>query len=94
MTLSIRDTQHNDTQQNEIQLNDTQHKGLICDTGHEQNSTYMTLSITTPCFKCYYADGRYAECRHAECHGAPQRTSESMLLNFLSLLHSCYFEIS
>ncbi len=46
MTLSIshgsdraprhlhNDIQHNDTQHNDIQYNDTQHKGLICDTKH------------------------------------------------------------
>ncbi len=33
-TVRRYDVQHNDSQPNDIQQKDTQHKGLICDTQH------------------------------------------------------------
>jgi len=50
-----------------IQLNDAQHKMLICDNNQKLHSAYMTLSITTQCNKCHYAECHYAECHYAEC---------------------------
>jgi hypothetical protein len=38
------ETQHHDTQHNDILQNDTQHKGLRCDTQH--NNAAIMLSVT------------------------------------------------
>ena len=58
------DTQHNDdTWYNNTKLDDTQLEGLIRDTHHKRHSAGMTLSITTLCIKCHYAECRNTKCR-------------------------------
>jgi hypothetical protein len=49
------DIYHNNTQRNEMRHNDTQPKGLICDTQH--NNTLSSAIMLS----------RYAECHYAEC---------------------------
>jgi len=39
------DIQHNDSQYNAIHYNDTQHKGLICDTQHNNIASTMRALI-------------------------------------------------
>ncbi len=53
-----------DTQHNAIQHIDTHHKGLICDTLHN-NTQYLVPLSCVSCFIYCYTVRHYAECRGA-----------------------------